>query len=383
MKHFDRRQYLMWLTIPLGVTTLLFAAGLLAGRRPTLAQFLLPVAIEVVVVTLIFLVMAILKKTGSPAPPIPAQELVRRYLHEVRFWLPKQQRDDIVAELADDLRSRMEDRGEADVVAILKERGNPIEVASRYLPPRYLIGPALFPIYLFVVKLVVLWILVPIYAVVVGPLILKTSPEPALAALRAVWSLGLSSLFSVGVITIVMALIERSPHLTRSEWDPRQMPPVPAESRPDQEPMTWYRAVASILFSVSAALVWVYIAQPGRALEFEGVRIAFAPVWQSLFWPILVVMLSESAVGVAGLLRPGATRLHAAVRLAMDSVSLVTTILLIAAGTWVEITASGLPPARLAEAVKWTNVGFWLSLLIGAVATVAGMARGMKRVFGK
>ena len=36
--------------------------------------------------------------------------LVDRYLHAVKFWLPRNQKDDIIAELSEDLRSQIEDQ---------------------------------------------------------------------------------------------------------------------------------------------------------------------------------------------------------------------------------------------------------------------------------
>src|SRR5579862_3287951 len=96
-------------------------------------------------------------------------ELVERYLQAVKFWLPNEQQDDIVAELSEDIRSQMEEREEklgrrlddAEIGAILKGRGRPLMVANRYLPQQFLIGPALFPIYKFVLKIVALCYLVP------------------------------------------------------------------------------------------------------------------------------------------------------------------------------------------------------------------------------
>src|SRR2546427_8606283 len=94
-------------------------------------------------------------------------ELVERYLQAVRFWLPKAQQEDILAELSEDLRSQIEEKetelgrplDEAEMAAILKRCGSPIVVASRFQSQQYLIGPALFPVYKFVLKMVLLWIL--------------------------------------------------------------------------------------------------------------------------------------------------------------------------------------------------------------------------------
>src|SRR6202790_4110969 len=85
-------------------------------------------------------------------------ELLDRYLHAIEFWLPKRESHDIIAELSEDLRSQIEEKEaelgrkleDAEVEAILKRCGAPLEVALRYRPQQYLIGPTLFPIYRFV-----------------------------------------------------------------------------------------------------------------------------------------------------------------------------------------------------------------------------------------
>ena len=104
-------------------------------------------------------------------------ELLDRYLQAVRFWLPKAQQQDIIAELSSDLHSQIDDRetelgrplNDAELEVILRKCGSPILVASRYRPQTQLIGPALFPIYEFVLKMVLLWILVPVFILIVGP----------------------------------------------------------------------------------------------------------------------------------------------------------------------------------------------------------------------
>lgn len=387
--------YVKWLAIPVTITLALFAAALAAGKRPTLPEFLLPIGIQVAVVTVIFVILQAcqprygwLDRWKTPSPPGP--ELVRRYLHAVRFWLPKQQRDDIVAELGENLRSEIEEReaelggalDEPELVAILKAHGEPLAVASRYLPPRYVIGPALFPLYRFIVKLVVLGILVPVYVLIVGPLIVKTIAHPALAGIQALWSLLMASTFSLGVITLVFAIIEQRSRCCASEWDPRRLPPAPPAPRADGVvPMPWYRAVSGIAVSALFALAWLYLAQPQTAADFEGVRIGLAPVWRSLFWPILAVVLGGAVVGVAGLLRPSAARLHAALRLAFNALGLVIIGALLAAHSWVEISAISRPVAGIDESIKWTNLGLWISLLVVGVIVLADAVREGRRVF--
>src|SRR5580658_11135807 len=95
--------------------------------------------------------------------------LVDRYLQAVKFWLPRKQKDDIIAELSEDLRSQIEEQEaelgrkltDTEVEPILKRCGSPMAVAGRYLPQRSLIGPALFPIYRVIIRSLVLYFLLP------------------------------------------------------------------------------------------------------------------------------------------------------------------------------------------------------------------------------
>src|SRR5439155_15304481 len=110
-------------------------------------------------------------------------ELIERYLQAVKFWLSKNQRQDIIAELSEDIHSQIEERESAlgrkltddDVEQILKQRGRPLLVAEKYLPQKSLIGPVLFPAYRFVLKLALLCYLVPWAAVWIGLVVLNPS----------------------------------------------------------------------------------------------------------------------------------------------------------------------------------------------------------------
>src|SRR5882762_8756979 len=80
-------------------------------------------------------------------------DLLRRYLQAVGTYLPKSQQDDILKELGENLRSQMEDN-EDEVAAILKKHGHPMFVAAHYRQTRHLIGSTLFPVYWFVMKII-------------------------------------------------------------------------------------------------------------------------------------------------------------------------------------------------------------------------------------
>src|SRR6202035_489912 len=181
-------------------------------------------------------------------------ELLDRYLQAVRFWLPKAEQQDIIAELSSDLHSQIEDREtelgrplhEAELEAILKKSGNPILVASSYRPPTQLIGPALFPIYQFVLKVVLLWILLPFFLFIVGPSIVLTSPHRALAMLQTLGDCVRAEIFAAAIITIVFAVLERTQARLKlvDKWDIRSLPPVP------KQPPSRIQSVFELVFAI-------------------------------------------------------------------------------------------------------------------------------------
>ena len=145
--------------------------------------------------------------------PATKNDLLDRYLHAVKFWLPKPQQRDILAEIAEDLHSQVEEREAAlghelsadELVAILKKRGSPLGVASGYLPEQRLINPAMLPVYRLVLKIALLWVLAPLFAIVfIGPLFTSAHPERVmLLAWAQAWQTGF---MVVGMVTVVFQL---------------------------------------------------------------------------------------------------------------------------------------------------------------------------------
>src|SRR5215510_12999901 len=147
-------------------------------------------------------------------------DLVERYLQAVKFWLPKAQQQDILQELSVDIQSEIEEKeaalgrklNEAEVADLLKQRGRPFFVAAQYKPKQHLIGPALFPVYLLVLKIVALFYLVPWVVVWIFLMIFDATYRhgrlgPALAA---DWgTLWLNVLLCFAMTTIVFAIFER------------------------------------------------------------------------------------------------------------------------------------------------------------------------------
>ncbi|MGA2181416.1 MAG: hypothetical protein ABSH47_00170 [Bryobacteraceae bacterium] len=319
-------------------------------------------------------------------------ELLDRYLNAVRFWLPAAQQDDIIAELGDDIRSQIEERESAlgrkldedDLAALLKERGHPMLMAARYLPQLSLIGPVLYPAYLVVLRIVVLWVLVPVFVLIVGPITIATGNNPAVASIQTLWNLAMAAVFALGVITVVFAILERSPRNDLLKWDPRKLASLPAtKPAPDPgPPIPRATAIAELVFGVIFAGVCLQYAWVRAGFNLGVVHVTLAPVWNILYWPILLSCVSGIPLGWTGLVWPSRIRLRAVIRLAIDAVTLIGIGLLAKAGPLLTLSSSQLTAPGLADATKWTNTGIHIGLIVTSIGTFVDIVQQVLRFYG-
>ncbi len=302
-------------------------------------------------------------------------DLVDRYLHSVRITLPGEQREDILAELRQDIDSQLEEReqelgwtlSEDDIAAILKKRGHPSFVASRYVPQRYLIGPAMYPIYVFVLKLVLLWVIIPGFALT-APIVYATSGNSAMLAVLTKLPTALFSAF--GIITLIFVACERSwvagIHAAWADWDPRKLPPVPVFPPPDRLPRS--AAVGELISGVFWAGVWIYVASHGFSVNFSGVHCSFPRIWREVFWPELGLLLAWTVLAGIVVFKPEHVRLYAIARIVIDcGCTIVTAVLFFAGGAAVAISGPQLPAEALARAQYGVALGLritWISVIV-------------------
>jgi len=316
-------------------------------------------------------------------------ELLNRYLHAVKFWLPKGQKDDIIAELGDDLRSQIHDREEElghpldddALAAILKQRGHPMRVASQYLPPRPLIGPALAPAYYFILRLVILWILIPVFVLVVGPATVLTSRNPSAAWIEVPLTLLMAAVFAFGTITLIFAVLERYPHESTWKWDPRRLPRIPADRGvTSPQPVRGYTAVFELLAAIACSLIWCDVMWLRSSFHIGEIEIILGPVWRGFFWPMLLVMLSGVPIGIMGWRRPAWIRARSIARLAVDGVTLALLGALVNMGPWVTVSAASLPAGTVTNANHWANAGLSIGLSIMSIMTLVDAVQEVVRL---
>lgn len=159
--------------------------------------------------------------------------LVETYLRAVAAQLPADTRDDIVAELRDEILTRMEAREaelgrpltEAEQEAVLRELGHPLVVAARFgSGPQHLVGPELFPWWMFGVK-AALTVLVVISVIGVVVRVLIGDADAGQAVAQAFHGLFTGAVTVIGVATIVAWIIERQNEKPRllTEWRVRDL----------------------------------------------------------------------------------------------------------------------------------------------------------------
>jgi hypothetical protein len=291
-------------------------------------------------------------------------EIIDRYLQAVRFWLPRKQQDDIVAEISEDIRSQVEDQeaelgrklNENEIGVILRKRGRPVLVANRYLPQQYLIGPVLFPIYQFVLKIVILCYLVPWLLVWVGFM----SFDPHYRATHSVASdlivawgpFWLTTLTAIGIVTIVFAALERAQSKSKfvEDWEPRKLPPVR-----NVKLIPRFGSVMELGANLVFIVWWVNSMWSQTIFAQSGVHIVLAPAWRSFFWAFLLLAIANLTLSGVNLFRPYWTTLRGGIRLALNGAGSVVFCWLLKAHLLAEISAPNLSSSRAAEIMNAIN----------------------------
>lgn len=280
-------------------------------------------------------------------------DVIERYLEAVAAQLSTEDREDIIAELRDLILSRVEAKEEAlgraltgeEKEAILHEIGHPLVVAARYRKgPDSLIGPELFPYWLFGAKAGLI-VIAGLQALV---LLLRVFGDPAdfgQAIAQGFHGFFTGALTLLGALTLAGAIMEhyglKPAWLTK--WRIGDLPAYgladparwgaavsgAAQVRTGQaskakEKRDWAgrlesREASEALWSLIAGTVfvlwWIGVLHvPGLSqfgLRSGEVAVTAAPIWSALFAPILAWAVAGTAVDALGLIQPHAARLRA------------------------------------------------------------------------
>ncbi|HKW31554.1 MAG TPA: hypothetical protein VJN92_01015 [Candidatus Acidoferrum sp.] len=329
-------------------------------------------------------------------------DLVDRYLKALAKALPDAQREDIIRELSEDIRSEMEDKQgelgrpltEAEQQALLRERGNPLLLAARYHQDdrrvafgRQLIGPVLYPFYIKVLSFNL-----GLTFVVIGTIFLALGVSGQPVRFGDILSSCLLQLFiQVGVVTLIFSLIER--HLTKhpDRWNlsgkcgavqldigAGRNVSLPIEGR---QQVSRFESV-SIIIASAVALVWMTEVQnyPFLILGPAAAFLKLAPIWYQVYFPIVLLTVFEIVRATINLARPDWTLFRAVYSVFVHFGGLAVVYFLIRAGSWVIAgdsapgTAGGY--AHAAQIVnQWIYYGLWVTAIFSTVRLIVRVAR--------
>jgi hypothetical protein len=338
-------------------------------------------------------------------------ELLDRYLQAVKRHLPWERQNDIIAELRANLEAQLEDKEaelgrpltKEEAEEWLKQIGAPIQVAARYQRQQYLIGPAIFPTYSYILKLVLTWATV-IYAIA-NAVTIAVSNQGGEAVLQAALRLPWIWLINAAIVTLIFAVVEqtrvRFPEKfcafwrlagsmtgpMTAPWSPLDLPPVGAGDGEWFKPRSFARALLEV-FSGCLFLAYVLLVPhypfllfgPGvwylRSLPYQ-----LAPVWWTFYWLLVCLNTFELAWKIVVLARGAWQRPpNRARHLAMHALLLIPLGVLLAAPEHkLFLLKNPADAATLGSALAAANKGVLQALAIVVAIVVLQLVWGIVR----
>ena len=217
--------------------------------------------------------------------------LVENYLTQASQLLPKDLREDVVAELRTSLEEQVLDHATAnnrapgidDEKAVLSEFGHPMKIAGSYLPQQYLIGPSLFPVYLYALKIIVIVVLAInlVMALAVSGAVLDWH----ISVFGLFWHLLDTAITVAVIVTLVFAALEYSGEKLSwyDNWQPDAVDHGPSVPVDRQELFT------NIITEGVLLLWWNDVLTFSNWLELADTGIAMSETWAVFFWPVNLV----------------------------------------------------------------------------------------------
>lgn len=294
--------------------------------------------------------------------------VVDRYLMAVRIFLPRSAQSDIVAELSDDIHSRIDDRQTtigrpltaAEQEAIVADFGHPALLAGRYGPRRRLIGPEIFPFYWLVLRLA-LGVGVAVHVAVTITMLAHGRADQAIR--QATQVLPVVAFIQFGIITLIFALLDNYGVLARvgQRWNPPTMP-----TAGHVQPF-----VQLALVAIFSAWWFSALRMPFLVLGSGAAVVTFAPIWRSLYLPMLALALADVAWQIARLVRPQWARFRSIVRIILCGLDLVVLFALAKAGPWLVMADAGHQSSDLPRILDVLNRCVFWSFPFVAIVLIA------------
>ncbi len=298
-------------------------------------------------------------------------ELLAKYLQDVRSYLPREQQDDILKELSDNILSQLEDK-EAELgrpltaveqEAIIKQHGNPITVAGRYQLDtrsvafgRQLIGPVLYPFYIRVLG-IALGVSSLAHVAIANALY---AAGQSITVDGVIWSIIVHLTVLFGIATLVFTVAQTNMTKFPDRWGPvEQAFDLPAAAGKAENPRIAAFAEFVILLVVFLWLLNVEVSQiPDRGAGSLGLTLA--PIWGTLYIPALLLTFAGMVRSALVVVRPDWSRLRRRINVLLDVSSLLLVGAACTAGEWIVFTnPAAASPADLQGMAAINTFVFW------------------------
>jgi hypothetical protein len=302
--------------------------------------------------------------------------LLDRYLQAIGQYLPAETRQDTLAELRANLEATIEAREEAsatplteaEIAAILQAHGRPILVAARYLPQRSLIGPTLYPAFLFTLRKAGPIVLLVYFITRAILLIFAPTPLTFTSVIVTTFARLIPVLLSFwSIVTVIFATIEFA-HTHKGEpqswntWDPLKLPPL--ASTPKKSLAS--RIADLVVHTLFTLYVFAIPYHPWLALGpgvtwLQHLSIAFAPAWRLFFIAFLILQLAVFLLKVLAFI-PNHDRLKSQLELFVKFFGIGPTLMLAFSPTYFIPNSPTTDLRTLAAVNAWMNLSIRIAL---------------------
>jgi hypothetical protein len=342
--------------------------------------------------------------------------LIDSYVSEIGRRLPKKMRSDIEAEIRSTLQDMLEERSqktdkpvdEEMTLQVLKEYGSPEKVAATYQGERYLIGPRLYPIFLIVLRIVLI-VLGILAAVALGIAIYQTTLAPLNAfetIVKAIANFAASSMTVLGNIVLIFAILEWALYRAgakvdlkglpkEKEWDPRSLTKI---SSPNQVKMG--ETIVEIVGCFAAIVIFNFYPQIiGFTPSLNGLvgsgtwavgfgNLNFVPLLSGAFFyfvPYLTLVWLLTIILDIGLLRTGHWNALARISLiGLRVINIIIAAAMLAGSSLLAVTNASLTSAIGDAEVAHTlmimlngavQFALWLSIVGNSIEIIRAVSR--------
>lgn len=324
-------------------------------------------------------------------------ELLDRYLQAVRRYLPARRQDDIIAELRANMESQIEDKEaelnrpltQLELEDVLRRMGSPVMVASRYQPQQYLIGPTVFPLYLYSLRMAMVWTII-IYSVIMTCVVPFTAPNTVGVVDALVRMPGV--LINVAAwVTLVFVAIEyfaaRHPEKcppiagVTDKWNPSSLPPLHKDDGSGRKPRSFAQAAAEVIFGF-LFLAWLLLIPrhpfllmgPG-AVYLQVAPFQLSPVWWTFFWWVVAISVLQIVWRLIDLVRGTWQYSNRTQRITIQAIGLIPLFVLLGMTdhAYVTLKNPAVNLAKYADTLHAINWGIRLSLSVVCAITVLSL----------